>query len=73
MFFLTQLSLSTFVCTDVDFVCISMGMRRRYSVQWTEVVEEQAMNEDVPSSYFAQENALSGVVEKLGIVPGDGP
>jgi hypothetical protein len=30
------------------------------------------MDEDVPSSYFAQENTLSGIVEKLRIVSGDG-
>ena len=29
------------------------------------------MDEDVPSANFAQEDALCGVVEEAGVVPGD--
>ena len=32
---------------------------------------QHPMDEDVAAAYFLQENAISGVVEETGIVPGD--
>jgi hypothetical protein len=33
--------------------------------------QQQAMDEDVTTAYFLQENAIASVVKETGIIPGD--
>jgi hypothetical protein len=46
-------------------------IRRRCAVQRCKILQQQAVDEDIAASHFAQERALGGSVQKVCVTPGD--